>query len=106
MTVKRIRRMFDSVDDYGDPVPGADDRKEIPGAFTAPRRSEGVDRDGRSGVIIGLTLFAPFGSDIVYSDQIDLDGVVWEIDGEPGAWEHPKTGWEAGMEIALVRGEG
>lgn len=94
------------VDEYGDPVLDREDRADLDGCFTAPRMSEGIDGRSRAGVIIGLTLFMPYGTDVEYSDEIEIDGVVWQIDGEPGSWRNPKSGWEAGMTAALVRGEG
>lgn len=106
MTITRLRATDDDVDEYNNPIPGEPARLELEGAFVAPRKSEGLDRDGRYGVIVGLTLFLPYGTDLVYTDQVEVDDVVYEIDGEPGSWLQPHTGWQAGMEVALVRGEG
>lgn len=106
MTITRIRVTATAPDDYGDPQRTTESRLELADAFVAPRESQGLDRDGRSGVIVGLTLFAPYATDLVYTDRVDVDGVVYEIDGEPGNWKQPWTRWEAGMTVALTRGEG
>lgn len=106
MSIVRLRSVEDGVDEYNNPTPGEPERFELDGAFVAPRTSDALDHDGRSGVIVGLTLYLPYGTDLVYTDQVEVDGVVYEIKGEPGSWSHPRTGWEAGMEVALERGEG
>jgi hypothetical protein len=108
MTIRRLRHSADPTgeDEYGNPTYDELDPVVLDGAFVAPRKSEGLDRDGRTGVIVGLTLYAPYGTDLVYTDRVEVDGVVYEIDGEPGRWLHPHTGWQAGVEAALVRGEG
>lgn len=94
------------LDEYGDPIEGEPTTVELPGAFTAPRTSSDVDGRGRTGVTVGLTLFAAYGSDIRSTDQIDVDGVLYDVDGEPGQWRHPLSGWQAGCEVALTRAAG
>lgn len=103
--VVRVRRGPGGVDAYGDPIPGADTRSTIADAFTAPRSSADLN-ERRQGVIIGLTLYAPLDADIKHTDLIEVDGVLFEIDGEDGRWLHPFTGWRAGIEAALTRVEG
>lgn len=105
-TIVRLRSAADGVDEYNNPTPGEPDRVDLDGAFVAPRTSDALDDNGRSGVIVGLTLYLPYGTDIVYTDQVEVDGVVYEIKGEPVSWSHPHTGWQAGMEVGLERGEG
>lgn len=88
--------------------------------FIAPRaevvsRGEGeIAERGREGIVVGLTLFAPSGTDIRPGDAIVemVDGArkavhagVWEIEGEPGDWRAP-SGWAAGMQVALRRAKG
>lgn len=106
MTITRLRSTVDGVDEYNNPTPGEPARFELEGAFVAPRKSDALSNDGRSGVVVGLTLFLPYGTDLVYTDQVEVDGTVYEVAGEPGSWLQPHTGWEAGMEVALERGEG
>jgi len=103
--IVRVRREQTGVDDYGDPVFGPETRVTLEGAFTAPRQSTDLN-SGRTGVIIGLTLFAAHEYDLEHLDEIEVDGVVYAIDGDPGRWLHPWTGWAAGIECALVRAEG
>lgn len=102
-TVVRIRGA--GVDDYGDPT-GADVRVTLTGCGVAPRTSEDIDDRGRQGVIVGLTLYAPYGTDLLHTDRVEVDGVVYEADGDLGSWKSPLTSWEAGIEIALRRAAG
>lgn len=102
-TVVRIRG--ESFDQYGDPT-GTPDDETLDGCMVAPRTSTDVDGRGRQGVVVGLTLYAPYGTDIVATDQLTVDGEPYEIDGEPGPWKSPFSGWEAGIEVALTRAEG
>lgn len=88
-------------DEFGDPIEGEPTRLTLAEAFTAPRTSSDIDERGRSGVVVGWTLFAPYGTDIVHTDIIEVDGVPYEVDGEAGQWKNPLTDWEAGCEVAL-----
>lgn len=102
-TVVRLRAAVDGTDRYSNEVKGEPARLMIAGAGVAPRTSSDIGGDGRTGVIVGLTLLAPFGTDIVHADQFEVDGVLYEIDGDAGSWESALTGWEAGVEVALKR---
>jgi hypothetical protein len=93
-------------DAYGDPVAGTVQRAIIEGAFVAPRQSTEPDDRGRAGVVVGLTLYAPHGTQIAPSDLIEVDGVSYHVEGEPGVWEHPATGWRPGVVAALTRAAG
>lgn len=108
--IVRVRSTPGGVDEYGDPVPGVESRTTLTGAFVAPRTDPGQDSEitnrGRAGVIVGLMLFAPYETDLVYTDRIEVDGVLYEIDGEPGKWRNPFSGWEAGIQAALRRAAG
>ena len=104
--IVRVRSAPGGVDEYGDPVAGTESRTTLEGAFVAPRESGEIQNRGRAGVIVGLTLFAPYDTDLAYSDQIEVDGVLYDIEGEPGRWRNPYSGWEAGMQVALVRTAG
>lgn len=104
--IVRVRGNPGGVDEYGDPIVGTDDRTILIDAFVAPRESGDISNRGRQGVIVGLTLFAPYETDVRYTDQIEVDGVLYDVDGEPGKWRNPFSGWEAGIQVALVRASG
>lgn len=106
MTIQRVRTAPGGTDQYGDPMPSTETRTTLEDSFVAPRVSSEVTDAGRAGVIVGLTLFMPPGTDLVHSDQVDVDGVLYEVDGDAGDWTHPMTGWAAGVVAALRRVDG
>lgn len=103
--IVRVRRPQTGIDINGDPIYGPTERLTLVGAFTAPRTTADIN-SGRQGVIIGLTLFAAHEYDIEHLDEIEVDGVLYAMDGDPGYWLHPWSSWPAGLEAALVRAEG
>lgn len=102
-TIVRLRGA--TVDEYGDPT-GTDTRSTLEGCFVAPATSSPADDRGRTGVVVGLTLFGPYSADLVRTDRVEVDGVTYRITGEVGPWKNPLSGWEAGFEVALERGDG
>jgi hypothetical protein len=80
------------------------DHHELPGCFWAPRTSA-ENNDRRQAVITGRTLYAPAGSDLLPTDRVRLpDQTTWRVDGDPGPWTNPFTGWSPGVEAALEGG--
>lgn len=111
MTISRRRLATAGTDAYGDPIPGSPATTEIVGAFVAPRVSNDIDGPGRAGVIVGLTLFTPYGTDLRSTDEIVISGEgandgTYRIEGHPGDWKNPWSQWQAGQSTALVRVEG
>jgi hypothetical protein len=105
--IVRLRRSTPLRDQYGDrttTVP--DDRLELVGAFTAPRASSEPTEPGRNGVTVGLTLYAAPGTELAHTDRIEVDGLVYTIEGEPGTHTNPLTGWAAGVVAELTRSIG
>lgn len=103
-TVVRIRPP--GLDEYGDPIAGEPTSATLDGCSVAPRLSTEVSAPGREAVLQGLTLYAPYGTDIEHTDRVTVDGVPYEVDGEPGSWKSPFDGWEAGVSVALRRAAG
>lgn len=63
--------------------------------------------DRRDTTVMGLTLYAPHGSPISATDQVELpDGSRWHVNGPPSDLVSPYSGWSPGMEVNLqeVRG--
>lgn len=111
MTISRVRPSPGGYDANGDPIPGTPTITTIDGAFVAPRTSSDVHDLGRLGVIVGLTLFVPYDTDLVATDKIlvaegNANDGTYEIEGQPGDWLHPMTGWQAGQTMALRRAVG
>jgi len=84
---------------------GTPDRLTITGCSLAPRL-QAENLEGRQGVVIGWTLYAPPDADIQPTDRIEARGKTLEVDGEPGVWTSPYTGREAGIELSLKTVEG
>ncbi len=110
-TVTRIRMDPGGIDVYGDPVDSDADEEALAGCGVAPRSTSDIDDRGRQGVIVGLSLYTPYGADVLYTDQFRVEGLgsldgTYEVDGEAGQWKSPLSSWEAGTEIALKRAQG
>lgn len=84
----------------------------IEGCAWAPRFSD-ENNDSRTSVIVGLTLYGPFGADLRFDDRVVLPHVLAEpadvkrrtyrVIGDIGNWRSPFTGWAPGFEAALER---
>lgn len=106
-TVSRIRAPLVG-DRYGNQVRDWDNatRVDIPGCGVAPRTSGEETEQGRQGVIVGIAVYAPAGTDIGPHDRLDVRGEVYEVDGEVADWRSPFTGWQPGIVVNLRRVEG
>lgn len=75
----------------------------IVGVALAPRIEDEVGGAGRTGTIDGYTMYAPFGIDITFEDRVTTPYGLFEVEGEPGHWRQPHTGWGAVATILLRR---
>ena len=95
-TVVIVRPGAPTQDSYGNDVPGAPTEIPVPGCGIAPRDSTGSASneitDARDTVISGLTLYAPYGTDIRATDRVRVGGVLYEVEGLPGGFRSPFTG--------------
>lgn len=106
-TTVTVQRATPVVDRYGNSRPGTyTDHHTIAGCGIAPRTSDDLTDRGRLGVVVGLTMFAPYDADLLSSDRVVVGGETYETVGDPGQWRSPLTGWQPGLEIALRRVEG
>lgn len=96
-------------DRWGDRT-GAGSEHLVSGCAVYPRGSGNAAREqlaARETITEGLVLLAPFGADIKATDEVVLpDGTRYHVDGEPGSWTSPYTGWTPGVEIVLKNVEG
>lgn len=53
-------------------------------------------------VIVGKIVYGPAVS-IDSDDTLVIGGVVYQVDGLPGEWVNPFTGWNAGIEVPVTR---
>lgn len=117
-----LRDVAGGVDSYGDPVPASTTRIDVPGCSLAPRTSTEPTVIGRQGVIVGQSLYLPVGTDIRFTDRVEIHGggtvvatglpvtpttaVVYMVEGEPGTWSSPLTGTDFGVEVAIKKAAG
>lgn len=92
------------VDQYGDPIVDGS-RIDVEHCAVAPRSSSDIG-GGRLGVIVGITVLFPADTVLEATDRFEIGGVVYELEGVPGVWESPFTGWRPGVEVALTRAAG
>ncbi|MBB1153517.1 hypothetical protein [Amycolatopsis dendrobii] len=94
-SVKRYR-----LDRYGDRQ--LVDAFRIGECIIAPRSSsEGNDRS--TTVTADAQLFVPAVAVIEPSDEIEVAGTVYQVDGEPVRWESPWGGWSPHLAVSLRR---
>lgn len=77
------------VDRLDDPAQGPAAEHDIDGCAVLPRSS---NEEGKGWVIVeGRMIIAPFGSDVLGTDKVRVDGEVWDVDGAPGDYENRKA---------------
>lgn len=95
-TVTIIRPGPATQDAYGNDVPGTPTEIPVTGCGIAPRDGTGSASneliDARDTVISGLTLYAPYGTDIRATDKVLVGGQLYEVEGLPGSFRSPFTG--------------
>lgn len=108
-TVVRLRRgPSPGRDERGQPIPGPLTETPIPSCVVTPRAQTpqvGSDeQQERDTVIVGYTVYAPPGTDLVTTDQVRIRGELCEITGEPGGWgRNPFTGLPGPVQFAADR---
>jgi hypothetical protein len=101
-------------DARGQPLPGTAQTFDVPGCVVTPRESApqvgGAQQQGRDTVIVGITIYAPPGTDIRTTDRIQVtvgrryQGVTFQVTGEPGDWGRSAfTGTRGPVQFAADR---
>jgi hypothetical protein len=108
-TIIRLRAPLVN-DPYGNPVWDWDNATSTPLAGWRVQPMQGsrvsaAETIPREGLERGRRLFGPYDADVLTTDRIEWDGVVWSIDGDVDRWRSP-TGALAHAEIILTRMEG
>jgi hypothetical protein len=104
-TVTILRPGPSTEDTYGNDVPGPPTEIPVTGCAVAPRDGTGSAAneltDARDTVITGLTLYAPYGTDIRATDRVRVGSDVYEVEGLPGSFRSPFTGSTGPVVVAL-----
>jgi hypothetical protein len=101
-------------DARGQPLPGPDISFTVDGCVITPRESTptvgGDQQQGRDTVVVGITVYAPPGTDIRTTDRIQVtqghryQGVTFQVTGEPGEWgRNAFTGMRGPVQFAADR---
>lgn len=104
MSVVRVRGA--GYDDAGDPIEGTPARRPLPEAFWAPAETGDINDRGRAGDTEARTLYDPANTQLLSTDQVEIDGVLFDVNGVAGRWVHPWSDWTPGTVTALVRAAG
>lgn len=83
-TVTVIRKP--KVDRLSSAPTGPAPEHDVVGCAITPRASH---EEERGWVIVdGRMVIAPYGADVLATDQVRIDGQTWDVDGEPGDYEN------------------
>lgn len=104
-TVTIVRPGPPTEDEYGNDVPGPPTEIPVLGCGVAPRDGTGSGAnertDARDTVITGLTLYAPYGTDIRATDKVRVGGDLYEVEGQAGSFRSPFTASTGPVVVAL-----
>lgn len=96
-----LRSTVSTTDDHGDTTEVVTDVPWGPCAV-APRTSSETTDPHAPAVIVGLTIYGPE-VEIHADDTVLIRGEVYQVEGVPGSWRSPFTGWAPGLEVAVRR---
>ena len=96
------RYMAGSRDAHGNPAPswGAPEERLV---YAVYPRSTAEPLPERTAVTSYLSLLAPEGFQIGSQDRVVVNGVEYDVDGDPADWTLGPFGWNAGVEIPLKK---
>lgn len=101
-----ILRQARTVDEYGNATSaGTPSRRDVVSLGFDPGGSIAL-RDGRDGTDTKPTVYLPTGTDIVHTDQLEVRGVTYAVEGEIADWRSPFTGARPGLVVPLRRVSG
>jgi hypothetical protein len=90
-TIVRLRASL-VTNAYGDEErnwEGTIDRLEISGCAVHPAGTDSTTEAARSSTTTRQILFAPPGADLEHDDRVEVDGLVYQFDGDLQSWESP-----------------
>lgn len=104
-TVTIVRPGAPTRDGYGNYVSGPPTEIPVSGCGVSPRDSTGSAANELTGardtVISGLTVYAPYGTDVRATDRMRVGGVLYEVVGLPGSFRSPFTGSTGPVVVSL-----
>ena len=89
-------------DDYGNTVEAwSASFTELKGCAFDPGSSSEPRLQGHERVIVEPTLYIPSEAVIASRDRVRVDGVLYEVEGQPRRWRSPFTGRTPGAVVTL-----
>ena len=96
-----VRSTTTTTDDLGDTTEVVTEAEWGPCAVAPRYASESTDPRVPP-VIVGKTVYGP-ARELDSDDTLVIDGVAYQVDGLPGVWTNPFTGWAPGIEVPVKR---
>lgn len=85
--VIRVRAADGGVDQYGEPIPGAEERTALSPALYAPGGSSEPVQAGTAAVVSEPSLYwRGHHPDVLASDLLIVDGITYRVEGSPARW--------------------
>lgn len=103
-TVTIHRRTSDSVDDYGNVI-YATEQIVVDRVLIALGSTASMEEVARLAIDSGLTLYMPHGTVILEDDLFEVNGDMWEKDGDSEPWDTVNA-FEVGVVVKLRRRRG
>jgi len=104
--VTLVTRTVSGQDAYGNDV-FTETSTVVDGCVVWPRDGNGTSGNeqvqGKDMVIVGLSLLLPAGTVVTATDRIVVNGLSYEVTGEPGHFSSPFTGLDPGVLVGLTR---
>ena len=106
-TTVTLRTNTATVDKYGDGAgtPAPTNAAWGPCAIAPRTTAENADNNAPA-VVTGLTIYGPTVTITAKSQVVIATGPyagTWDVEGLPGVWVSPFTGWAPGVEVAVTR---
>lgn len=98
-----VRRGPSAEDDYGNEIPSETVVSTVCEFQAATSSADAEDRSQNNLAEGKFDVFFPVGTDVTSGDALILDGVEYEIDGEPWVARNPSTGVLSHVEAQVVR---
>ena len=98
-TVTWVQRTVTGKDALGNDVYG-DVQTPIDGCVVYPRGSTELVQ-GQDLVTDGLTVLLPSGTAVTATDRAIVDGVTYEVDGQPSVWSNPWASVADSVQVQL-----
>jgi hypothetical protein len=99
-----VHRVVTGTDDFGNDVYGT--TKEDVGQCSVYPVTSRENLNFADQLSSGIVVFVPYGTDVSYIDAIIVNGVQYEVTGQPDVWVSPFSGHTAPVRIdaTVVKG--